>query len=109
MRMTVAMAVNTCHMLRRSQRLCVMLGYLGAWPRQRLKMRVLISALVRAVHALWAVPAGQTLHAITSSQVRLKLETPLFVMEALLEAAGQLLANELATAEEEAHAVSTVR
>ena len=41
--------------------------------------------------------------------MRLKLETPLFVMEALLEAAGQLLSNELETAEEEAHAVSTVR
>jgi len=42
-------------------------------------------------------------------QVRLKLETPLFVMDALLEAAKQLLANELATAEEEAEAVSMVR
>ena len=41
--------------------------------------------------------------------MRLKLETPLFVMDALLEAAKQLLANELATAEEEAEAVSMVR
>ena len=40
--------------------------------------------------------------------MRLKLETPLFVMEALLEAAAQLLANELATAEEEARAVALV-
>ena len=43
------------------------------------------------------------------AQVRLKLETPLFVMEALLEAAGHLLANELSTAEEEARAVALVR
>ncbi len=40
--------------------------------------------------------------------MRLKLETPLFVMYALLEAAGQLLENELATAEEEARAVALV-
>jgi len=46
---------------------------------------------------------------VLATQVRLKLETPLFVMDALLEAAKQLLANELATAEEEAEAVSMVR
>ncbi|KAK9811735.1 hypothetical protein WJX72_009255 [[Myrmecia] bisecta] len=47
--------------------------------------------------------------ASASESVRLKLQTPLFVADALLEASGRQLANELEVAAEEAEAVKLVQ